>query len=49
VLSVQKNIFAYGEQIITELLLELKEEKVSNKETISLIENLFGKIYFKLY
>jgi preprotein translocase subunit SecA len=35
--SVQKNIFAYGEQIITELLLELKNE------TISLIENLFGQ------
>jgi preprotein translocase subunit SecA len=41
--SVQKNIFAYGEQIITELLLELREEKFSNKETISLIENLFGR------
>ena len=41
--SVQKNIFAYGEQIITELLLELKEEKFANKETITLIENLFGK------
>jgi preprotein translocase subunit SecA len=40
--SVQKNIFAYGEQIITELLLELREEKFSNKGTISLIENLFG-------
>ena len=26
-LSVQKNIFAYGEQIITELLLELKENQ----------------------
>lgn len=35
--SVQKNIFAHGEQIITELLLELKDE------TISLIENLFGQ------
>ena len=35
--SVQKNIFAHGEQIITELLLEL------NDETISLIENLFGQ------
>ena len=35
--SVQKNIFAYGEQIITELLLELKYE------TISLVENLFGR------
>jgi preprotein translocase subunit SecA len=35
--SVQKNIFAHGEQIITELLLELQDE------TISLIENLFGR------
>jgi preprotein translocase subunit SecA len=35
--SVKKNIFAYGEQIITELLLELQDE------TISLIENLFGR------
>jgi preprotein translocase subunit SecA len=35
--SVQKKIFAYGEQIITELLLESKEE------TSSLIENLFGR------
>lgn len=35
--SVQKNIFAFGEQIITDLLLELRDE------TISLIENLFGK------
>jgi preprotein translocase subunit SecA len=41
--SVQKNIFAYGEQIITELLLELKEETFSNKEIITLIENLFGR------
>ena len=41
--SVQKNIFAYGEQIITEILLELREEKFCNQETISLIENLFGK------
>jgi preprotein translocase subunit SecA len=42
-LSVQRNIFAYGEQIITELLLELKEEKFYNKEVIALIENLFGR------
>ena len=48
--SVKKNIFAYGEQIITELLLELNdgtsfrnEDKFWNQETISLIENLFGK------
>jgi preprotein translocase subunit SecA len=41
--SVQKNIFAYGEQIITEILLELRKEKFCNQKTISLIENLFGK------
>jgi preprotein translocase subunit SecA len=42
-ISVQKNIFAYGEQIITELLLELREEKYDNTDIILLIENLFGK------
>ena len=42
-LSIQKNIFAYGEQIITELLLELCEENFCNQETIFLIENLFGR------
>ncbi len=42
-ISVQKNIFAYGEQIITELLLELKENKFYQKELITLIENLFGR------
>ena len=41
--SIQKSIFAYGEQIITELLLELKEDKFCNKTIISLIENLFGR------
>lgn len=41
--SLQKNIFAYGEQIITELLLELREKKFSNKELITLVENLFGR------
>ena len=41
--SVQRNIFAYGEQIITEILLELREEKSCNQATIALIENLFGK------
>jgi preprotein translocase subunit SecA len=41
--SVQRNIFAYGEQIITELIVELREEKFCNKEVITLIENLFGK------
>ena len=38
--SVQNDIFAYGEQIITDLLLELKDEKISS------IENLFGRNLF---
>ena len=35
--SVQKNIFAHGEQVVTELLLELQDE------TIPAIENFFGR------
>ena len=35
--SVKQNIFAHGEQIVTDLLLELQDE------TISLIENFFGR------
>lgn len=42
-LSTQKSIFAYGEQIITDIILELKKEKTSNNQTINLLENLFGK------
>ena len=41
--SNQNNILAYGEQIITDILSELKKEKASNKEIIRLFENLFGK------
>ena len=41
--SVQKNIFAYGEQIIVDILLELKKDKTLNQQAISLLENLFGK------
>jgi preprotein translocase subunit SecA len=41
--STKKNILAYGEQIITDLLLELKNEKTSNKKIIFLLENLLGK------
>ena len=48
--SVQKNIFAYGEQIITELLLEVADKntdkKIYQKEIFSLIENLSGKNLF---
>ena len=39
----QKNILAYGEQIVTNLFLELKQEKFVNKQTLALLENLLGK------
>ena len=41
--SSQKNILAYGEQIITDILRELKKEKSSNNQTLLLLENLLGK------
>ena len=41
--SVQKSIFAYGEQIITDILLEFEKERFSSKQIILLLENLFGK------
>nr|YP_010283154.1 preprotein-translocase subunit a [Nitzschia traheaformis]ULD15918.1 preprotein-translocase subunit a [Nitzschia traheaformis] len=41
--STKKNILAYGEQIITDILLELKDERPSNATVIFLLENLFGK------
>ena len=44
--SVQKNIFSYGEQIITELLIELKENKIYKEEILFLLENLFGRTLF---
>ena len=47
--SNQKNILAYGEQIITDILLELKNEKCSNKEVLLLFENLLGKDLSLIY
>ena len=41
--STQKSILAYGEQIITDLLIELKKENASPQKSILLLENLFGK------
>ena len=41
--SLRKTILAYGEQVITDILLELNEQKISVKEILSLIENLFGR------
>jgi preprotein translocase subunit SecA len=42
-ISIKKNILAYGEQIITELILELKENKFYKEKSIALLENLFGR------
>ena len=42
-ISTQENILAYGEQIITDILLELKRENLPNKQIIKLFENLLGK------
>src|SRR5210317_1311503 len=41
-ISIQSNILAYGEQIITDILLELKNEKPSSNKILELLENLFG-------
>ena len=40
---IKKNIFAYGEQVITDILLELKENKFYKEKSLSLLENLFGR------
>ena len=42
-ISTQKGIVALGEQIITDILIELKNENLLTLETIELAENLFGK------
>lgn len=41
--ALEKIILAYGEQIITDILLELERKKLSSKEILSLFENLAGK------
>ena len=40
--SVREKILAYGEQIISEILAELKEKKLDLNQAIFLIENLLG-------
>ena len=42
-ISLQKNIFVYGEQIINELLFQLIEEKNWHNDIIILVENLLGR------
>ena len=41
--SIRKTILTYGEQIITELLLEFKANKFSKEKPFALFENLFGR------
>jgi preprotein translocase subunit SecA len=41
--STEKTILGYGEQVITESLLELKKDQMDNKLIISTFENLSGK------
>lgn len=41
--SLQKIIFVFGEQVITEIILELKKKKSDIVEIIGLLDNLFGK------
>ena len=41
--SIRKNIFAYGEQIICELLISRKKNKLLSKQIYMVFENLFGK------
>jgi len=40
--SVRDKILAYGEQVISEILVELKETKLDKAQVNFLIENLFG-------
>ena len=45
-ISTQKNILAFGEQIIVDLVLAFKAKTFSNQEILLLLENLFGKSLF---
>ena len=48
--SVRDKILAYGEQVISEILLELKKTKLDKNQVNSLIENLFGtKLVLSLF
>jgi preprotein translocase subunit SecA len=40
--ALEQTILAYGEQIITDILLELSKKKLTNKEVILFFENLSG-------
>jgi len=42
-MEIEQIILGYGEQIITDSLLELKKNRFSIKQVISVFENLFGK------
>ena len=47
--SVRENTFAYGEQIICELLNQVQRKEIEFNQVIKLFENLFGRdLVFKL-
>src|SRR6056300_599253 len=48
-ISTPENILAYGEQIITDILFELKKEKTSTQKILILFGNLFGKDLSLIY
>jgi preprotein translocase subunit SecA len=43
-ISQKKNMVAYCEQIITDILYELQSEKSMNAQTLQLLENLLGEV-----
>ena len=48
--SVREKILAYGEQIITEIVTEIKKKKLDTSDIISRLENLFGtNLLFNLF
>jgi len=48
-ISQKNSMIAYGEQIITDILQELQNEKSVNVKTLQLLENLLGEILFIRY
>ena len=43
-ISQKKNVVAYGEQIITDILYELQNGKYFNAQTLPLLENFLGEV-----
>lgn len=49
-LSIRNNTLAYGEQIVCELINQIKRKEIDLNETIKLLNNLFGRnLHLKLF